>query len=326
MSQGDQSRILVTGATGFIGGHLIPRLAARDEQLRLLVRNGVPANRAEMIESQGIEIARGDLLDATSLAQACNDIDTVIHLAGFAHANVDDAQASLETNVKGSENLANACARQGVKRLLFMSSVLAQDFTDGYDHSVYAESKLLAEQRLTELLRETDTELIILRPVNIYGEGMHGNLARLMRMIKDNRIPPLPALESSMQLLSVDNLCRVIEQCLETESWHGQTLTLCENPAISIKELEFKIHRAAGRNPPAWATPRVVLYAALMAVALLAKILGFLGAKQLASRLDGKRFWEKITTNRQYNNQSTDIACDLESELDAKLPDILASL
>ncbi|HEU5378663.1 MAG TPA: NAD-dependent epimerase/dehydratase family protein, partial [Ktedonobacteraceae bacterium] len=111
-------KVLVTGATGLLGGNLLQALQQRGEQIRALV---LPVENAEKLIAQGIEVARGDVTDSSTLAPAVKDIAVVIHLAGMMGVNRPFADYRL-VNVTGSQNLYLAAQAAGVRRFVHTSS------------------------------------------------------------------------------------------------------------------------------------------------------------------------------------------------------------
>ena len=111
-------KVLITGATGLLGGHLIKELQQRNEQIRALV---LPVENADSLSEQGIEIVRGDITDASSLPPAVKDVDLIFHLAGMMGVWRPLADYRL-VNVTGSENLYKAAQEAGVRRFVHTSS------------------------------------------------------------------------------------------------------------------------------------------------------------------------------------------------------------
>jgi len=175
----DRSKpILVTGATGKVGSHLVPRLLTQGLQVRVLVR---PGPNVQKLRDQGEEIVEGDLSRAESLDPALKGVETVVHLAAFFRGATPEQ--AREVNLVGTERLAAAARKAGVKRFIFASTSnvyapgLNRPAREGDSPSPeppshpYPASKVAAEAKLMELGREEGLGLCILRLGFVYGEG-----------------------------------------------------------------------------------------------------------------------------------------------------------
>ena len=111
-------RVLITGATGLLGGHLIKELQQRGEDIRALV---LPVENADRLEKQSVEVVRGDITDANTLGSAVKDVELIFHLAGMMGVWRPLADYRL-VNVTGSENLYQAAQKAGVRRFIHTSS------------------------------------------------------------------------------------------------------------------------------------------------------------------------------------------------------------
>ena len=158
--------VLVTGSSGFIGKHVCKRLVEQGCAVRGLVRsnNGLGAH------NKSVEYHLGDILDLNSLKKACNGAHAVVHAAGLAHVNNMDDHSLESINVHGTKLLVEAASKSGVKRLIFISSVLASKSNDERDKSTkYAHAKRDAERIVLSAHETGRFEVVILRPANVYG-------------------------------------------------------------------------------------------------------------------------------------------------------------
>jgi nucleoside-diphosphate-sugar epimerase len=175
------ARVLVTGATGFIGAHLVRRLRAHGDQVTCLVR---PTSNRAMLESLGVNFALGDVTDADSVTEAVGDHEIVYHLAGLTMAL---RRAELQrVNVGGMRNVVQACARSARPPVLVaVSSIAAAGPARGYGApldereapapiSHYGRSKLAGERILAEFADRVP--ITIVRPPIVYGEGDRASL------------------------------------------------------------------------------------------------------------------------------------------------------
>jgi nucleoside-diphosphate-sugar epimerase len=262
-----QPIIALTGATGFIGRHLLRELGRRGYRLRVLLRrpSTVPLDCASAVI--------GDLARPSNMAQALADADAVIHSAGIAHAMSgvpeDDYRA---LNTESTIALAHAAERAGVRRFVFMSSVRAQcgPTTDSVQTEAmppqptdaYGRSKLAAEQGLAGL----DIDWVALRPVVIYGQGVKGNIAELMRLARLRYPLPLGGLTAQRSLLSTENLLVAIECVLATPQPLRRPLIVADPAPLTLPAMIAAMRNGLGRRPGVFSVPAALLRTACGAV------------------------------------------------------------
>ncbi|MBL4571920.1 MAG: NAD-dependent epimerase/dehydratase family protein [Gammaproteobacteria bacterium] len=285
-------KILLTGATGFIGLALCYRLIKEDFDVRVLLRS--PSKATLLPPLLIAEQVLGDLHNQQSLLEACAGVDTILHLAGVAH--VSDTKGGDDTNVIGSENLLKAALEKKVRRIVFLSSTLAHAAaTNSGDITSYGKGKRESELLLMEAAHKGLVEVIILRPVNVYGINMKGNIASMISMIHRGRLPRLPALTSKISLLGVEDLANAILLAANSEQT-SRIYTVTDGRDYPIAAIEEAIYKSLGKRLPRWRTPAVILYAA----AVLA------GA---AARLRGRdtgisaRTYRNLTADNLFNNE-----------------------
>ena len=313
--QGDLA--LVLGATGFIGRHLVTALQQQGYRVRVYSRRDYAANVLPGVASD--DWFSGALEDADTLTKACTGVAAVFHLANIAHVNTPDEEALLRVNVEGTEAVCRACLGAGVSRLVYFSSSLASDPS----RSPYAVSKRAAEQLVLAAGKDEAAALhvSVLRPVNVYGAGMRGNIAGLIRRIVRGSIPPLPRLQNRLALISVADLCRAALAAAAGRQHSGKIYTLADGEAYTPNRLEAAVYAATGRKRPGWHSPRVLFYAAA-------------AAAQLADRTG---IWKNDLGLRTFHNLVTDQAGSSDGfandfdfkpsqSLESELPRILRSL
>ena len=176
-------RAFVTGATGFLGGRLVPRLRARGDEVVALVRD---PSRATGLDA---ELVRGDLSDRTRLAEPMRGADAVFHLAAVYKVGIPKSEraAMFEANVRDTENVLDAAVDAGVARIVYVSTVNAfgnthgrivdetyeragDDFVSAYDETKYR-AHLAAKERIAR-----GAPIVIVQPGAIYGPGDHSEL------------------------------------------------------------------------------------------------------------------------------------------------------
>jgi nucleoside-diphosphate-sugar epimerase len=264
------SKVLVTGAGGFVGRMLCKELAHRGYQVRAAMRSH------GQLSANGETAIVGNIDAGTKWADALRGVDTVIHLAARVHVMkekaADPLTEFLKVNLYGTSNLAQQAAGAGVKRLVYVSSVKvngettdAQPFaeTDEPDpQDPYAVSKLQAEQVLQRISDETGLEVVIVRPPLVYGPGVKGNFLRLLAAI-DRGIPlPLAGAHNLRSLIYVGNLVDALIVCASHPAAAGQTYLVRDGEDVSTAILVEKLSRALGRDSRLFGLPPGLLRAA----------------------------------------------------------------
>jgi nucleoside-diphosphate-sugar epimerase len=262
-------KVLVTGASGFIGRPLTQALAGAGREVRAAVRD-----RRRRIFPAGVEVALlPDLAGAVDWAPLVAGMDAVVHLAGIAHVGSDIPDAMYDrVNQLATTTLAGTAAMAGVRRLVFMSSTRAQagaasaeslkEVAIAQPTDAYGRSKLAAEAAV----RASGVPFTILRPALVYGPNPKGNVASLMRIAALPIPLPFGALANRRSLLAIDNLISAVQFALEDSRAENQTFLVADPDALSVAELVALLRTAAGRSP--WLIPvRPNLLAAMLRLA-----------------------------------------------------------
>lgn len=250
-------KLLLTGASGFVGGAVLAASQSRGMSVRSVFRSDAP-------------VAEGDAVTVSSLAAdtdwsvAVSNIDVVIHCAARVHvmhdAEVDPLMAFRAVNVDGTLNFARQSAFAGVKRFVFISTVkvngectqpgipyTAHDAPAPED--AYGISKAEAEAGLRLLSDETGMEVVIIRPPLVYGPGVKGNFSSLLRLVA--RGLPLPlgsATTNRRSLVGLDNLVDLILTCVDHPMAANQTLLVSDGEDLSTAALLRRIGKSLNRS------------------------------------------------------------------------------
>lgn len=258
--------IALTGATGFIGRHLLGELTRRGYRLRVLLRRPVE------VQLDCASAVIGDLAQPQNLSTALAGVDAVIHSAGVSHgmSGLPDADHRAIT-VEGTRRLALTAQRARVKRFIFLSSIRSQTgpAAEGVvteelppePTDAYGRSKLEAERALAEL----DLDWVALRPVLVYGPGMKGNLAALARFARSPYPLPLGSLKARRSLLSLDNLGEAVDTVLRLPGPLRRPFVIADPDALTVPEMIAIMREALGRRPGLVRAPHSILKMALTA-------------------------------------------------------------
>jgi UDP-glucose 4-epimerase len=250
------TRVLVTGATGFIGSVLCEALARSNFLVRGALRTdrAVPAAIAE-------KVIVGDINSTTDWTQALQGVDLVIHAAARSHtlhAARDSSNLYFETNERGTQRLASESAQTQVTRFVYLSSIKANGeetgaraytpFDDPQPQDDYGLSKWHAEQHVAAVAGHTGMETVIVRPPLVYGPGVRANFLRLLQWVDRGWPLPLGAVRNKRSLVNVWNLCDFLLLALKHPSAPGGTWMVSDGEDLSTPDLIRRIGAAMARR------------------------------------------------------------------------------
>jgi nucleoside-diphosphate-sugar epimerase len=274
--------ILLTGATGFVGGAILERLSP--ENVRVLGRKKPEQGCSSFVSSQ--------LRSNTDFTLALDGIEAIIHLAARVHVMDDSAEDPLtafrDVNTYATLNLAKQAAAAGVKRFIFISSIKVNGegtplnkpyhYNDtALPEDAYGQSKAEAEVGLRNIAKETGMEVVIIRPPLVYGPGVKANFATMMKLVSKNLPLPLGAIHNNRSLVALDNLVDLIIVCINHPKAVNETFLVSDGQDVSTTDLLNKMALAAGKR--SWLIPIPMKLIQLGAM--------LLGKKAIADRLCG---------------------------------------
>lgn len=234
-------RVLITGATGFVGQTLVQKVNKSYDVIALV------RAQSSLLSPSVRQLVANNIFKA----KFPENIDVIIHLAGRAHIlneqTTDPLTEFRKVNVEGTLQLARQALEKKVKRFIFMSSIgvngsvtTRQPFTEDsipQPHADYAVSKLEAEQELKKLFAGSDTELVIIRPPLVYAAHAPGNFARLFKLVTTNLPLPFAGTKNKRSFVALENLVDFIQTCIEHPNAANQTFLVADQTPISTREL-----------------------------------------------------------------------------------------
>jgi nucleoside-diphosphate-sugar epimerase len=258
--------VALTGATGFIGQYLLKELPKRGYRLRVLLR------RPTMLPEGCASAVIGDLAKPYNMAEALAGVDAVIHSAGIASTMSGLPEDDYRVfNTEATIKFARAAERARVKRFVFPSSIRAQSGPTAEDvlteerepqpTDAYGRSKLAAEQGLAE----TTLDWVALRLALVYGPGVEGNMARLVKLARSPYPLPLAGLKAEHSLLALDNLVEAIDKVLAAQEPLKRPLIVADPKPLTLGAIIAAMRQGLGRRAALFYVPKPLLKSALRA-------------------------------------------------------------
>ena len=248
--------IIISGATGFIGQRL---LGALDANIRVLSREKQPDYETVVCDFEKKDIPKS----------ALELIDTVFHLAGFAHDMRNDSEIEdlyHNVNVNATVRLAELAVKSGVKRFIFISSVKAggsspfglcsTEKDQGDPEGIYGKTKREAELKLLKIGRDSGMHVSIIRPSLVYGPGVKGNLQLMLSGIEKGWFPPLPETGNKRSMIHVDDLARAVLFVANDDRANGEVFIATDGNPYSSHEIYKTMCSVLGKSIPKWSIPK----------------------------------------------------------------------
>ena len=257
-----QDLILLTGASGFVGGHLAERLVADGHRVRCLVRETSEVGRLRSLaaagDGPGTELAYGDLSDAASLAAAVQGVDVVVHSAAVVTdwATIEEIRAA---NVSGTQDLVDAAVRGGVRRFIQISTTdvygypgmrVDEEFTPSGFANWYSQTKREAEAVLRADAGAGGLEYVILRPATIYGPRAADIIGEIAKGLLGRYLPLIGGGNIVAGLCYVENLAEAVSVALDHPDAAGRTFNVLDGESITWREFLGDLARGVGARPP----------------------------------------------------------------------------
>ncbi len=263
------NKILLTGATGFIGKALTDELLRNNFEVIASVRN---THSSSSLRIKTIYV--GDLLASTDWTSALQNIDIVIHSAARVHIMHDSSANPLEefrqTNFYATLNLAQQAESAGVTRFVFISSIKASRQSSSPQSALkpddtlppddpYGLSKYEAEQGLLDLAKKSNMDIVIIRPPLVYGPNVKGNFLSLLKFIKRGIPLPLGSIDNQRSFVALDNLVNFIRHCATHPKAANEIFLISDGEDVSTTELLHKIAKAFNKKALLISIPTVAL-------------------------------------------------------------------
>jgi len=257
-------KVLVTGATGFLGRNLVPRILQEGHEVVALVRK--TSNTEELPKE--VQVREAEMLDINSVRPAVRDIDVVVHLAAYFDFYPSDEELMFKVNVEGTSNLMNACVGTRVERFIYCSttetmgaieSPPATEDTELRPNYSYGESKILAERAIREITSSTGLAHVILRPTGVMGEGDLYVMYEVMQQLCQGKVFALPRnLSARFMYTHIDDVVSGFICALTPKSALNQTIILCPDESMSWQEFVEVSTTHLGVRPPRLRVPGIV--------------------------------------------------------------------
>jgi nucleoside-diphosphate-sugar epimerase/glyoxylase-like metal-dependent hydrolase (beta-lactamase superfamily II) len=248
---------LVTGATGFLGGHLVRRLLREGHRVRALGRN---LARGVELCRLGADFRPVDLRDRDSMLAVCQGISTVVH-SGALSSPWASYKYYFDINVTGTQNVIDGCLEHNVRRLVHISSPsvmsihgdqfdldetsdLPEDFV-----SHYSKSKALAESRVQQAISSRGLEAVILRPKAIYGAGDNAIIPRIIKAASSGRLPVIGEGRTVTNITYVEDVVNAILLSMETGHASGNTYLITGGEEVDLWEVIHFVVDKLGFGP-----------------------------------------------------------------------------
>lgn len=269
-------RILLTGSSGFVGGAVKKYLISNSHDIIAPIR--VPVEMQNRQKSEKVSHFFGDINGETDWRNLLENIDTIVHCAAVADSDLATCELSVSgmrsVNTQGTLNLARQAKNSGVKRFVFLSSIKvngeatrsgkafkAED--NSCPRDAYGMSKFEAEAGLFQIASASEMEVTIIRPPIVYGAGVKGNFAKLIRLVEFGIPLPFSSIDNRRSFVGLDNLSSLVSLCVSHPLAGNEVFLASDGQDLSTPELLRGIAKAMEKRSRLFpCPPKVLLFAA----------------------------------------------------------------
>ena len=260
-------KILITGVSGFIGSVLCKELKNNTDYL-------VAGSARNYFDGEGVDIINvGDIDQNTDWSSALNNVSIVIHLAAHVHNKCTKNNISnlhYKVNVEGSRNLAEQAVLAGVKRFIYLSSIGVHGVLTSIEQPInasspfspyddYTKSKLIAEQSLQSITRNSLMELVVIRPPMVYGYDAPGNFRSLVKLLNLKLPLPFKSINNKRSFIAIDNLIDFIITCIKHPQAAVKSFVVSDDFDLSTSDLLGALNKSLDRPSILFSIPEVIL-------------------------------------------------------------------
>lgn len=277
-------RIFITGATGFIGGHVATKLRERGDDVVALVRSPAKAGK---LRDAGVELIQGDLSDTETMKQGMQGADAVIHGAAIYKVGIQKKErpAMYEANVEGTERVLDAAIEANVPRIVYVSTIAvfgntkgevvdetyqrdeAEGFLSYYDETKYLSHKV-AKDRVAK-----GAPVVIVQPGGVYGPDDHSEVGNIIDQTSRGKLPAKAFAELGLSMVYVEDVADGVLLALD-KGKIGESYAL-GGEVTRLGDVIDKTAEIAGRKPPRFTMPTLVLKAMAPLGPLIGPAMGF---------------------------------------------------
>jgi nucleoside-diphosphate-sugar epimerase len=293
-------KAFVTGATGFIGGHVARKLRERGDEVAALVRS---PDKASALREQGCELVEGDLSDVEAIGRGVEGRDAVFHVGAVYKVGVPASEhpAMLDANVRGTERVLDAAVEAGVKRIVYLSTVNCFGNTRGkvvdesYGRpdrdflSYYDETKFMAHE-LAQDRMAGGAPIVMVQPGAVYGPGDHSEVGNMIDQARTGKLKLKLFPETGLMLCHVEDVAEGILRAHD-EGNEGESYVLSGEKA-TMGELVDRVCALSGRRPPRATLPAPLLKLSAPLGPVVGPLMGFPpNLRELIRVSDGVTYW-----------------------------------
>lgn len=311
-------KAFLTGATGFIGGHVARLLRERDDDVVALVRS---PGKANALRELGCELVEGDLTATDAIRAGVEGCDGVFHIGAVYEVGIPKSErpAMLEANVGGTERVLDAAIEAGVPRILYVSTVgvfgntRGETVQEGWSRpdreftSYYEETKVLAHEVADDRIAK-GAPIVIVQPGGVYGPNDHSELGNLIEQAATGKLPAKVFPDAGIMMCHVEDIAAGIVLAFD-KGEVGEAYILADHKG-TFGDLVDRVAAIADRKPPRFTMPTALLKASAPIGPVIGPMLGFpKNLRELITTSDGVTFWasdEKARRDLGFNPRGVD--------------------